>query len=50
MAEMMEAYFNRGIANEMLRNVEDACSDWEQAFILGSEKAEEYLNSPTCNE
>lgn len=48
--EMMEAYFNRGIANEMLRNVEDACSDWEQAFILGSEKAEEYLNSPTCNE
>jgi len=48
--EMMEAYFNRGIANEMLRNVEDACSDWEQAFILGSEKAEEFLNSATCNE
>jgi tetratricopeptide (TPR) repeat protein len=48
--ELMEAYFNRGIANEMLRKVEDACSDWEQAFILGSEKAEEYLNSPTCNE
>jgi tetratricopeptide (TPR) repeat protein len=48
--EMMEAYFNRGIANEMLRKVEQACSDWEQAFILGSEKAEEYLNSPTCNE
>lgn len=48
--EFMEAYFNRGIANEMLRNVEEACSDWEQAFILGSEKAEEYLNSATCNE
>lgn len=48
--EMMEAYFNRGIANEMLRNVAEACSDWEQAFILGSEKAEEYLNSATCNE
>lgn len=48
--EMMEAYFNRGIANEMLRNVEDACLDWEQAFILGSSVAEEYLNSPTCNE
>ncbi|MCB9224737.1 MAG: tetratricopeptide repeat protein [Crocinitomicaceae bacterium] len=48
--EMMEAYFNRGIAYEMLRRVEEACSDWEEAFILGSEKAEEYLNSPTCNE
>ncbi|MBD3636298.1 MAG: tetratricopeptide repeat protein [Crocinitomicaceae bacterium] len=48
--EMMEAYFNRGIANEMLRKVEDACSDWEQAFILGSEQAEIYLNSATCNE
>lgn len=48
--EMMEAYFNRGIANEMLRNVEAACMDWEQAFILGSSVAEEYLNSPVCNE
>ena len=48
--EMMEAYFNRGIANEMLRKTEEACLDWEQAFILGSEKAEEYLNSPTCAE
>ncbi|MEX1001293.1 MAG: tetratricopeptide repeat protein [Crocinitomicaceae bacterium] len=48
--EMTAAYFNRGIANEMLKNVDAACSDWEQAFILGSEKAEEYLNSPTCNE
>ena len=46
----MEAYFNRGIANEMLRRTEDACLDWEQAFILGSEIAEEYLNSPTCTE
>lgn len=48
--EMMEAYYNRGITNEMLRNVDDACMDWEQAFILGSEKAEEYLNSATCTE
>ncbi len=46
----MEAYYNRGIANEMLRNVEEACSDWEEAFILGSSKAEEFLNSPVCNE
>lgn len=47
---LMEAYYNRGIANEMIRNTEEACSDWEQAFILGSEKAEEFLNSSTCNE
>ncbi|MCG8573981.1 MAG: tetratricopeptide repeat protein [Flavobacteriales bacterium] len=48
--ELIAAYFNRGIANEMLRRTSDACLDWEQAFILGSEKAEEYLNSPICNE
>ena len=47
---LSEAYFNRGIANEMLRNTTDACSDWEEAFILGAVKAEDYLNSPTCNE
>ena len=47
---MTEAYFNRGIANEMLRKTDEACSDWEEAFILGAVKAEDYLNSPTCNE
>jgi len=47
---MHEAYFNRGIAYEMLKNTEDACSDWEVAFIMGSVKAEEFINSPTCNE
>lgn len=46
----MEAYFNRGIANEMIRNVEQACSDWQKAFILGSQKAIHYLNGPVCNE
>lgn len=49
-ANSKEAYFNRGIANEMIRNVEGACEDWEQAFILGAEKAEQYLNSATCTE
>lgn len=49
-SEMMEAYFNRGIANEMLRKTTEACLDWEQAFILGSTVAEEYLNSPVCTE
>ncbi|HIP36130.1 MAG TPA: tetratricopeptide repeat protein [Crocinitomix sp.] len=47
---MTEAYFNRGIANEMLRKTNEACADWEEAFILGAVKAEEFLNSPTCNE
>lgn len=44
------AYFNRGIANEMLRNLEQACMDWEEAFFLGSLRAVEYLNSSICNE
>ncbi len=48
--QSMQAYFNRGIANEMLRRTDDACLDWEQAFVLGSEKAEEFLNSPACAE
>ena len=45
-----EAFFNRGIAKEMTRKVKEACEDWEEAFILGSEKAEVFLNSPACNE
>lgn len=44
------AYFNRGIAYEMLKQNSEACGDWEVAFILGVAGAEEYLNSPTCNE
>lgn len=43
-------YYNRGIAKEMLRDVEGACYDWQNAFFMGVEKAEEFLNSPTCNE
>lgn len=45
-----EAYFNRGIANEMIREVEQACIDWQKAFVLGSQKAIQYLNGPVCNE
>jgi Flp pilus assembly protein TadD len=45
-----EAYFNRGIAYEMLKKTDEACSDWEEAFIMGSTQAEEFINSPTCNE
>lgn len=46
----MEAYFNRGIAHEMIRDVDQACSDWQKAFVLGSQKAIQYLNGPVCNE
>ena len=48
--EFMQAYFNRGIAYEMVRDTRQACMDWEEAFILGSTQAEEYLNSPACSE
>ena len=44
----MEAFFNRGIAKEMLKDLEGACADWEDAFFLGSENAEKYVNSPAC--
>lgn len=48
--DLMQAYYNRGIAKEMMRNVQGACKDWEKAFVLGSESAEKYLNSPICAE
>lgn len=49
-SESKEAFYNRGIAKEMTRMVTEACEDWEEAFILGSEKAEKFLNSAACNE
>lgn len=48
--ELRQGYFNRGIAREMLRDKEGACEDWENAFLFGVDKAEEFLNSPICNE
>lgn len=48
--EFMPAFFNRGIAYEMVKDTKQACLDWEEAFILGSTKAEEFLNSPACSE
>jgi hypothetical protein len=46
--EYMEAFFNRGVAKEMLKDLKGACADWEDAFFLGSENAEKYINSPAC--
>jgi len=45
----MEAFFNRGIAKEMLKDLDGACADWHDAFMLGSENAEKYVNSPACS-
>lgn len=48
--ELRQGYFNRGIAREMLRDKSGACEDWENAFLFGVDQAEEFLNSPICNE
>ncbi|MCB0477018.1 MAG: tetratricopeptide repeat protein [Crocinitomicaceae bacterium] len=47
--DFSKAYYNRGIAKEMMRDEEGACLDWEYAFFLGYVKAEELLNDPICN-
>jgi len=36
------ALLNRGITREMLRDVDGACKDWQKAYKLGMEKANEY--------
>ena len=43
------AYYNRGIAKEMIRDEEGACNDWVRATQLGVAVAEDYYNS-TCNQ
>ena len=37
--------FNRGISNEMFRNNDDACADWQKAADLGIEQAKDYLKN-----
>ncbi|MBI2967312.1 MAG: hypothetical protein HYY40_05805, partial [Bacteroidetes bacterium] len=39
------AYLNRGIAREMLRYAEEACSDWKKASDLGVVSAKSYLTN-----
>jgi Tfp pilus assembly protein PilF len=41
------AYVNRGLANEMLRDMSAACEDWEKADKLG-ENAGQVYNSTNC--
>jgi tetratricopeptide (TPR) repeat protein len=42
------AYYNRAIANEMLRNELEACQDWNKAADLGIRIAEEYYTTNSC--
>lgn len=42
------AYFNRGIAKQMLHEEEGSCGDWKKAADLGVEAAKTFLNTD-CN-
>jgi tetratricopeptide (TPR) repeat protein len=44
------AFLNRGIAREMIRDLQGACSDWGTAASLGIESGEVYYNGPACDE
>lgn len=43
------AFYNRGIASQMLREEEACCSDWKKAYQLGVEGAKIFI-SATCKE
>ncbi len=42
------AYYNRGIARQMLREEEGSCEDWKKALNLGVSSAQTFLNTD-CN-
>lgn len=39
------AYFNRGIAKQMLREEEGCCADWKKALDFGVDAAKGYINA-----
>ncbi|MBL7893713.1 MAG: tetratricopeptide repeat protein, partial [Bacteroidia bacterium] len=43
------AYYNRGIARQMLREEEGSCADWKKAVELGVTAAKSFINSD-CTE
>ena len=43
------AYYNRGVAQEMLRNEIQACEDWVTASSLGVNLAETYYQNNSCS-
>ena len=44
-----QAYCNRGIANEMLRNEAAACADWSTAAGLGIDIADRFFQRNNCS-
>jgi tetratricopeptide (TPR) repeat protein len=42
------AYLNRGVAREMLRDMQGACEDWSKAKELGVDLGKNYF-STNCN-
>jgi tetratricopeptide (TPR) repeat protein len=46
--EYAYAYYNRGIAKEMLRDLDAACADWQKAASMGVDIAAEYKRV-TCS-
>ena len=47
-SQLGAAYYNRAIANEMLRKTNLACKDWSKAADLGIKTAEEYYSTNDC--
>jgi hypothetical protein len=43
------AYFNRGIANQMLHNENGTCADLKKALEYGVENAKSFINA-SCND
>ena len=43
------AYYNRGIARQMLREEQGSCEDWERALELGVAFVKTFIQS-TCHE
>lgn len=43
------AYVNRGMAREMSRDLEGACSDWKKAKDLGSKEGKSYYSGNCSN-
>ena len=47
--ENAAAYVNRGMAKEMLRDLNGACDDWKKARELGSETGKNYFSGNCSN-
>ena len=46
--EYAYAYYNRAIAKEMLRDLDNACADWQKSYELGLDAGKTHINT-WCN-